>query len=106
MGGHRARQGNTITSLVWLVIVILIGDVWAFLTFGLPDEILILSIAAFVFGLAWIIFLPDWNAAGQVSWAMTVFATILFIAYSFMVTAFAPLNVISFVIALDFFLIE
>ena len=106
MGGHRARHGNYITSLVWLLIVILIGDAWAFLTFGLPDEILILSVVAFLFGLAWIIFLPDWNAAGQVSWAMTVFATILFIAYSFMVTAFAPLNVISFVIALDFFLIE
>ena len=106
MGGHRARHGNYITSLVWLVLVILVGDVWAFLTFGLPDEILILSVVAFLFGLAWIIVLPDWNAAGQVSWAMTVFATILFIAYSFMVTAFAPLNVISFVIALDFFLIE
>ena len=106
MGGHRARHGNYITSLVWLVLVILVGDVWAFLTFGLPDEILILSVVAFLFGLAWIILLPDWNAAGQISWAMTVFATILFIAYSFMVTAFAPLNVISFVIALDFFLIE
>jgi len=106
MGGHRARHGNLITSLGWLGIVVLIGDAWAILTFGLPDEILILSIIAFLFGLAWIIFLRDWNAFGQVTWAMTALATILFIVYSFMVTAFSPLNIISFVIALDFFLIE
>ena len=106
MGGHRVRHGNLLTSLGWLVIVILIGDAWAYLTFALPEEVLILSAIAFLFGLAWIIFLPNWNAFGQVTWAMTVFATILFIAYSFMITAFSPLNIISFVIALDFFLIE
>jgi cellulose synthase/poly-beta-1,6-N-acetylglucosamine synthase-like glycosyltransferase len=106
MGGHRVRHGNLSTSVVWLVVVILIGDAWAYLTFALPLEILILSAIAFLFGLAWIIFLPNWNAFGQVTWAMTVFATILFIAYSFMITAFSPLNIISFVIALDFFLIE
>ena len=106
LGGHRARRGNLVISLGWLLVVILVGDVWAYLTFGVPDEILILSVVACLFGLAWIILLRDWNAFGQVTWAMTTFATILFIAYSFMVTAFAPLNIISFVIALDFFLIE
>ena len=105
-GGHRVRRSNFVTSLLWLTLVILLGDVWAFLTFGVPEEILILSVVAFLFGLAWVIILRDWNAFGQVSWTMTVFATVLFIIYSFMVTAFSPLNIISFVIALDFFLIE
>jgi cellulose synthase/poly-beta-1,6-N-acetylglucosamine synthase-like glycosyltransferase len=108
-GGYRQRHGNLFSSTLWLAIVIIIGDVWAFLTFGIPNEILLISVIAFLFNLFnlfWIIMLRDWNASGQVTWAMTVFATILFIIYSFMVTAFTPLNTISFVIALDFFMLE
>lgn len=106
LGGYRMRRGNFMLSVLWLAFVILIGDVYAYLTFGLPDEILIVSGIALVFGLAWIIALPHWNAFGQVTWATTLFATLLFIIYTFMVTAFTPLNIISFIIALDFFLIE
>ena len=86
--------------------VLFLGDVWALLTFGVPREVLLVSGAAFAFGVGWILFLRDWNAFGQVTWAMTLFSTLLFITYSFMVTAFTPLNTLSFIIALDFFLIE
>src|SRR4030095_9742115 len=106
MGGYRMRKGNPMLSLLWLAFLIFLGDTWAYLTFGLPNEILILSGIAFIFGLAWVLALPHWNAFGQVTWAMTLVATILFILYTFMVTAFTPLNMISFIIALDFFLIE
>src|ERR1051326_2763649 len=101
LGGYRSRRGNIFTSAIWLIIVILVGDIWASFTFGIPNEIRILSVLAFIFGLFWIVVLPDWNASGQVTWAMTVFATITFVLYSFMVTAFTPLNTISFIIALD-----
>ncbi len=106
VGGHRVRNGNPIFSIGWLTIVLLIGDVWALFTFGIPNEIALMSGIAFIFGVAWILLLPNWNAFGQITWAMTILATILFVIYSFMVTAFTPLNTISFIIALDFFLIE
>ena len=106
MGGHRLRNRNPFISIVWLAIVIMLGDVWALLTFGVPSEILVMAGVAFVFGGICISLLPNWNAFGHVTWAMTLLATILFIIYSFMVTAFTPLNTLSFVIALDFFMIE
>ncbi len=106
MGGHRLRNRNPFLGLGWLAIVIILGDMWALLTFGIPSEIILMSGIAFAFGGLWISLLPNWNAFGQVTWSMTLLATILFIAYSFMVTAFTPLNTLSFVIALDFFLIE
>src|SRR5258705_1141023 len=105
-GGHRLRKGHPLISLGWLTIVLLIGDLWALLTFGIPHDILIATTVAFIFGTIWIILLPNWNAFGQVTWAMTIWATILFIVYTFMVTAFTPLNTLSFVIALDFFMLE
>lgn len=105
-GGHRVRIRNPFFSIGWLGAVILIGDTWALLTFGVPGEIQQLSLAAFLFGLIWIFVLGEWNSFGQVTWSMTLLATLLFIEYSFMVTAFTPLNAISFVIAIDFFLIE
>jgi cellulose synthase/poly-beta-1,6-N-acetylglucosamine synthase-like glycosyltransferase len=105
-GGHRLRKGNLFISIFWLGLVILLGDIWAALTFGRLTEIIAFSFFAFAFGGAWIASLPNWNAFGQVTWAMTVLATLVFTFYSFMITAFTPLNTISFVIALDFFMIE
>src|ERR1041384_1035935 len=105
-GGYRLRRAHPILSLGWLFLVLLLGDLWAVLTFALPREIALMTGIAFLFGALWIFVLPNWNAFGQVTWGMTVLATLLFISYSFMVTAFTPLNTLSFVIALDFFLIE
>jgi cellulose synthase/poly-beta-1,6-N-acetylglucosamine synthase-like glycosyltransferase len=105
-GGHRLRKGHPLLSVGWLAIVLLLGDIWALMTFGFPRETMIVTGVAFLFGSVWIILLPRWNAFGQVTWSMTVLATLLFVIYSFMATAFTPLNTLSFIIALDFFLIE
>src|SRR5262245_39583898 len=87
-GGHRLRKGHPLISMIWLGLVILIGDAWAWLTFGQLDEIILFSGIAFAFGVLWITWLPHWNAFGQVTWAMTVLATLVFSLYSFMITAF------------------
>src|SRR5512133_662881 len=105
-GGHRLRNRNPLVSLGWLLIVLFLGDIWALLTFGIAQEILLVSAVGIVFGAISIFLLSHWNAFVHATWAMTLLATILFIIYSFMVTAFTPLNTLSFVIALDFFLIE
>src|SRR5262245_3260517 len=83
-GGFRLRRGNTFLSAFGLAIVLAIGDAIALFSFGIANEILWVSAAAFLFGMIWIMWLRDWNAYGQVTWAMTVLATIVFILYSFM----------------------
>jgi cellulose synthase/poly-beta-1,6-N-acetylglucosamine synthase-like glycosyltransferase len=104
--GARLRRSDTTLSLVWLAVVILLGNLIALFTFGKFLEIFGLSWIAFVFGFLWIIRLRDWNAPGQVTWTMTLMTTGLFIIYTFMLTAFSPLNPISFIFALIFFFLE
>lgn len=104
--GTRLRSGSMRRSALWLLAVIGVGDLWAVATFGLPHEMLLLSGIAFVTGYWWIRRLPDWNALGQVTWAMLVLATVLYFAYSFAVTAFAPLHPVAFIVAVAFFFVE
>ncbi len=82
------------------------GNFIAIFTFGRSLEIFLFSVLAFGFGCYWILRLRDWNAAGQVTWCMTVMTTVLFIIYTFMLTAFTPLNPLSFIFALMFFSLE
>ncbi|MCI0644403.1 MAG: glycosyltransferase [Chloroflexi bacterium] len=106
LAGPRLRRGHFLLSLAWLFIVLLVGDLWAILTFGVPAEMLALTAVALVFGLWWIYSFRDWNAFGQVTWTMTVLTTALFIVYAFSVTAFSPLNALSFLLAMIFFFVE
>ena len=104
--GARLRRGDSSLSLVWLAAVILAGNLIAIFTFGRFLEIFGLSFVAFLFGLMWIVRLRDWNACGQVTWSMTLMTTGLFILYTLLLTAFSPLNPVSFVFALIFFFLE
>lgn len=104
--GARLRKSNILTSLGWLTAVLLLGDLWAILTFGVPQEMAALTAVTFLFGLLWIVWFRDWNALGQVCWTITLTTTLLFVAYAFMVTAFSPLNPFSFITATIFFFVE
>ncbi len=104
--GTRTKGRHYLLSFVWLILVTAIGDAWAWLTFGVPMEIEILSGVILAVGTFFIIKLKNWNAWGQVFWTMTLAVTLLFISYSFSVTAFTPLNTLSFVLAVMFFIIE
>jgi len=104
--GSHLRRKHILLSLLWLIMIILLGDLWALLTFAVPTEIIFDSGLVFLFGLFWIIELPDWNAPGQTTWTMTITTTGLFIIYAFMLTAFSPLNPVSFILALIFFFLE
>jgi cellulose synthase/poly-beta-1,6-N-acetylglucosamine synthase-like glycosyltransferase len=105
-GGNKYRFKNIFFSITYLALVLAIGSGWAYLTFGIPREILVVAVLAFLFGIFVIGKFIDWNAFGQVFWTMTLAVTILFIAYSFSVTAFTPLNALSFMLAVIFFFIE
>src|SRR5215216_2816274 len=106
IAGSRLKRSDVALSILWLAGVILVGNIISILTFGRALEILLFSILAFLFGCYWILRLRDWNAPGQVTWSMTVMTTLLFITYTFMLTAFTPLNALSFVFALIFFFLE
>lgn len=106
IAGSRLRRTDPALSILWLAGVILAGNLIAIFTFGQPLEILLFSVVAFTFGCYWIFRLRDWNAPGQVTWSMTVMTTVLFIIYVFMLTAFSPLNPVSFIFAFAFFTLE
>lgn len=106
IGGTRLRHGNAVISTGWLLGVLLAGDAWALLTFGVPLEIAVLTTMTFLFGLFCAWWMRDWSALGQVTWTTGITTTILFIIYAFQVTAFTPLNALSFILALIFFFIE
>src|SRR5215510_5459003 len=94
--GSRLRRTDSTLSILWLTGVILTGNLIAVFTFGRLLEIFGFSLLAFGFGLYWIIRLNDWNAPGQLTWTTTLITTGLFVIYTFMLTAFTPLNALSF----------
>jgi hypothetical protein len=104
--GSRLRRSDTGLSLLWLAMVIFGGNLIAIFTFGRLFEIFGLSFIAFVFGLFWMVRLDDWNAPGQVTWAMTLLTTGLFLLYTSLLTAFSPLHPLTFIFAVIFFFLE
>ena len=104
--GSRLRRSDSALSFLWLAGVILSGNLIAIFTFGRMLEIFRFSIAGLC---VWVVLdLPaaGLERAGQVTWAMTLMTTGLFLIYTFMLTAFSPLNPLSFIFALVFFFLE
>src|SRR5258708_17847320 len=97
--GTHLPRGSMARSILWLVMVIVCGDLWAVLTFGRPLEVLVLSLVALLSGIWFIRRLPQWNGLGQATWTFSVLATILYLAFSFAVTAFTPLHPVAFLLS-------
>lgn len=97
--GTRPRRGSPARSGLWLITVIVCGDLWALLSFGRPLEVAALSLVAVLSGLWWIRRLPHWNGLGQATWAMSILATLLYLLYSFAVAAFTPLHPVGFILS-------
>ncbi len=101
--GTHVRRGSKLRSFLWLLTLILCGDLWAVFTFGDLPEVAVLSLAAVLCGILWIILLPNWNGLGQTTWTMSVLASVVYVAYSFGVTAFTPLNPLNFLFSFVLF---
>src|SRR5512133_3958687 len=86
--GKHWKKTDIGQGLLWFSAVLFTGGLWAFLTFGIPVEIIGLAVLAFLNGLYWIYRLPDWNVPGKVAWANTLLVTLGFMVYSFSVTIF------------------
>lgn len=104
--GTRVRRKSVLHKVLWLLTVILCGDVWALLAFGHPAEVASLSVLAILSGFFWMVILPHWNGLGQVTWTMSVLSSLLYLSYSFAVTAFTPLHPIGFLLSFAMFCVE
>jgi cellulose synthase/poly-beta-1,6-N-acetylglucosamine synthase-like glycosyltransferase len=99
LAGTRLRLTHTALSLIWLAVVLGIGDVLALTTFGRPLEVLAMTGIAVILGLICIWRLHDWNAIGQVAWLTTIIITPLFLVYAYFITISAHLAPTSFLVA-------
>lgn len=104
--GARLRRTHFTLSLIWLGVVLSIGDAWALLTFGRPPEVIALTGAAAILGLGCILWLRDWNAFGQVSWLTTIIVTPIFLVYAYSVIIAARLAPASFLAAQMFLYVQ
>lgn len=104
--GTRLRRRSGLRSMSWLVFVILLGDLWALLTFGNSLEVATLSLVAFLSGIWWIRRLPNWNSLGQTAWTMSVLSIVFYLIYSFALTAFSPLHPLGFLLSCVLFALE
>ncbi len=97
--GARVRHSDFVTSLVYLAMVVGLGDliVW---WLGIPyNTIYYASIAAIAIGVPFILIFRDWNALGQTFFLFSIAASVTYLVYAFLVTAFSPVSPIAFIIS-------
>jgi len=104
--GTRLRRTHFALSLLWLAVVLGLGDGWALLTFGRLPEVFALTGLTVVLGLVFFLRLRDWNAFGQIAWLTTIIVTPLFLVYAYSVIIAARLAPASFLAAQMFLYVQ
>jgi cellulose synthase/poly-beta-1,6-N-acetylglucosamine synthase-like glycosyltransferase len=104
--GARLHRAHFALSILWLGIVLGLGDGWALLTFGRPAEVFALTVLAAALGLVCAVWLRDWNAFGQTAWMTTLLITPLFLVYAYSVIMAARLAPASFLAAQMFLYVQ
>ncbi len=97
--GVKTRISSPVISLLWLLITIGIG------AFFVKNEYILYGLIA-IEGVVWILLLPDWNFLAKAAWTHLFTLIVIYLVYSFGITAFATANVLGYTLALIFFLIE
>src|SRR5215468_8508585 len=77
--GTKVRYANKALAILWLATVLVCGDIWALLTFGIPIEIAALTLIAFAIGCWCIVLLPNWNGLAQTLWMTTILTSVLYV---------------------------
>lgn len=97
--GRKSRTRNIFVSLLWFLAI----TFSAFLFFPL---MLNFTIAVSVLGVILIFSLSDWNFLAKTAWLYTIVLSLVYLAYSFGISAFATANIVGFVLASIFFFVE
>ena len=104
--GTQLRRRNAAVSFLWLIAVLLPGDIVAVRAFGRPHEVVSISLLALGLRVAWIVLLPNWNTLGVAAWNTGVMATAAFLAHAFTVATFTPQNAFGFLLSFALFLVQ
>lgn len=97
--GRRLKTKNYIITLIWFAIIIFSGEYFF-------PRLLYFSIGVFLGGSIYFFYLRDWIFIAKVAWVTTVLVSIVYLIYSFGITAFATANILGFTLALIFFFVE
>ncbi len=102
----RVRRGGFLRSVLYLLVMIGLGDLIALWTIGVRQEVMLESIVVFWIGILIILLLRDWNAPGQTFFLFTLTTSILYLVYAFAITAFSPLTPLAFLFSFFLFILE
>ena len=105
--GTRVRDKGFLTSVLYLVTLVGMGDLvaWVWLKQGV-GLIAFLSILILFAGMIAFMALKDWNAPGRVFFLFSISTTFLYLLYAFAVTAFSPNSLLAFTFSFFLFLLE
>ncbi|HLY26911.1 MAG TPA: glycosyltransferase, partial [Aggregatilineales bacterium] len=104
--GTNPKTGSQFRSLLWLLTVLLAGDLCASLLFGTAQDELWLTVLVFLFGWWWIWHLRDWNGLAHSLWITSLISVGIYSIYTFALMAFAPMHPLAFVVGMALTLIE
>jgi cellulose synthase/poly-beta-1,6-N-acetylglucosamine synthase-like glycosyltransferase len=104
--GTRVRHSDFFTSMLYLALVVIAGDVIAGWWWGFPTQVLLAGLVAMAIGVPFILMLSDWNAPGQVMFLFIVTTTLAYLVYAFAVTAFSPVSPMAFLFSFLLFMLE
>lgn len=105
--GRRVHSSDFLSSLLYLGLLVGIGDLIALWLFGEPPELLVLpSVIVFGVGFVLILLLRDWNAPGQVFFLISLTTVLIYLCYALVVTAFTPTSPAAYVFSFFLLLLE
>lgn len=104
--GTRLRWGNFFFSVFYFLVILGLGDLIALTLFFAPLDLIGASAVAFWLGIPLILVLRNWNAFGQALFIFSLFATVIYLVYAGLITAFSPLSPIAFVFSYLLLLLE
>lgn len=97
--GRNSKTTNYFVAVLWYLTIIFLGN------YFFPD-MLFLDITGLLFGIILFIFIPEWNFLAKVAWVTSMLVSVIYLIYSFGITAFATANIVGFVLASIFFFVE
>lgn len=97
--GEYVKTSNLLITIIWFILVVTLGSLF------IPG-LIVFKIVVFLIGIIWFTFLPNWNFLAKVTWITMFFVSLIYLIYSFGITAFATANIVGFTLALIFFFVE
>src|SRR5512142_2703137 len=97
--GKRVHHSDFLTSMIYLILIVVTGD-YLLLWLGIPVRtIYFASIIVVALGIPFNITYRDWNALGQTFFLFSIAASLTYLMYAFLVTAFSPVSPVAFIIS-------